>query len=175
MTIGSSNLRDQPPLLMAPSLLVGFGPEAIRQPGRGFSIAWIAPRQGTPAPPQSQACGPSHGRPGRSSHTQPQSSQSGHFMSLPSLPTFAANLPHARFSHCLRFLIKAVWSGPTCVVRKSSRVGPLLPNRNPGGHRRPLRCCTCNPSNRSGDRERRRRASRRKAIFCWRVRAGMRH
>jgi hypothetical protein len=42
-------------------------------------------RQGAPAPPQPQACSPSHGRSGWPSHTHPESSHTEHFFMTPTL------------------------------------------------------------------------------------------
>jgi len=64
-------------------------------------------------------------------------------IALKNVPTrpraFATNLPDIRFGQALGRslwgealgeMIQRFWSGPACVVRKSSRVGPPLPNGN---------------------------------------------
>jgi hypothetical protein len=53
-------------------------PDGIRGLAASFTALHIG--HGAPAPPQPQACGPSHGLSGCLSQTQPQSSQRAHFM-----------------------------------------------------------------------------------------------
>jgi hypothetical protein len=63
---------------MAPSLLVDFGFEALR--GRGSSSFALHRGHGSPAPPLVQARSPWNGLSEWFSQTQPQSSQTKHFM-----------------------------------------------------------------------------------------------
>ncbi len=61
---------------MPPAVLVGPNAEAFRQTRLlRLPTANCRPGEGAPAPQQSQACGPSPGRSGWFSQTQPRSSQ----------------------------------------------------------------------------------------------------
>jgi hypothetical protein len=78
--IGSSNSRDQPWLLMAPALAVEVGHEASWHPRRIVIFRFIAPRAGRSGPTAIAGVRALPGGPGWFSQTQPQSSQSVHFI-----------------------------------------------------------------------------------------------
>jgi hypothetical protein len=74
--------------------------------------------QGMPAPPHVQACSPSQGLPGWLSQTQPQSSQSEHFMSCRVYHDF-----------CHEFSLRPISAMPwRCVQGKMVRLGACRPS-----------------------------------------------
>jgi hypothetical protein len=75
----SSNSPAQPGLLMAPTLSVEYGLKALH----AIVIARVAPRGREPSAAAGAVRLPSDGRSGWFSHTQPQSSQSVHFIVYP--------------------------------------------------------------------------------------------
>ena len=108
---------------MAPALFVEFGLKALRH--SRVVVAWVAARAGR----SGAAAGAGVlAFPGsiRVGFTNPATVLAQRaFHGLPSLPGLLPRISLTFDSAMPRVRIQAVWSGPTCVVRQSSRVGPL--------------------------------------------------
>jgi hypothetical protein len=137
--IASGNLwsaRGRYPQMKRPPALLRESTELRRPLVRaGFSAT-------TPGDEGAAICCATHARrqPGWSSQTQPQSSQSDHFMTRQAWQDFChESSPHVRFGQASNS-IEWVWSGPACVIREivarrasffpaetRAHIAPLLP------------------------------------------------